>query len=403
MIYDPTLRALSALWKRRPTDEDRRVVGALAPEAWVHVAQFALQTFSAQLVHARGTETGLLASAPARVRKRLKGVHDWNLARNVFAGRQLRELCGGLRAGGIDSLVVKGAHVGRLYASRGARAMADLDLLVEREHLFRSQDILLGLGYGPPGRRPEPMADLHHLEPFTHPRGLPVELHGSLGSTAEPTRWQADVWERRVALGDEPFSVMTPEDALIYTARHLADHHYFFTTNAVAGLTDVELLREHADVDLALERARVWGVEPGLRLSLALAELLVGTGASPPRELEELTQVAMWMMWDAATLGFGRFQLLPARPTLNPPPPMRAAGRGGRRHYLKRALFPRWEDLALDHRIPIKPVAYPVHWARTLYRHAPTLRMLDPAYRQSEHDRWEAKKRFIVDFLCSAR
>lgn len=403
MIYHPTLRALSALWRRHPSDEDVAIVRQLTEPEWTRVAQFALQTFTGQLVHARSLETGLLEGAPEAVRVRLERVHAWNLARNVFAGRQIRVLGDALQDAGVQALVFKGAHLCRVYETRGARAMADLDVLVPRGDLFRSQEVLLHLGYGPPGRRPEPLADLHHLEPFTHERGLPVELHGSLGSTAEATPWQRMIWEARVPFGDEPYAVMNDEDALVYAARHLADHHFFFTTNAIAGLTDIDLLLEKADVDEAMRRAEAWGIAPGLRLSIALSDLLVGSGRPPPPELEDLLQVAMWMIWDAATLGLGRFKRLPGRPTLNPPPPIRAAGRGGRRHYLKNALFPDWQDLALEHRFGVKAVAYPVHWARSLYRHLPMLRMLDPAHRRMEHERWEAKKRFLVDYLRSER
>jgi hypothetical protein len=413
---EPAAWALFLALRPRPTEADRATLAGASREEWRRIGQLSLQTFSAPLAYARLRASGLLGSAPDEVQERLGRVYAWNLARNARVLAQVREATDALAEAGIAPLVLKGAHLARLYAQPGARTMGDVDLLVRRPALDAARAVLLGLGY----RCDAPSVEVaHHLAPFRRADGVPIELHGSLGEGADEPGWQAGVWERAGPLPGERGLAMEPVDALLFACRHLAVHHGFSTTNALAGLADVALLAEQGvDWDALAARAAQWELAPGAFLCLVLARDLLG--APVPEGLLARLEVpgwepalasALWTMLHVGGLGATRDLLLPARATLNPPPPASSvlgpAPVTAAIRWLRQAALPPVDDVALEYRrLRSRPwcyLAYPLHWSRLAYTHAGLVRLARRSVREAHRQRFLEQRRVIAAFLGSAR
>lgn len=369
-------------------------------ERWRGACEMALRTFSAPLLHAVLGRSGLLDRAPEEVAVRLARSRTWSAVRWERLAEQCRALGEGMEAAGVRAVVLKGAHTGWLYAERGARGTADVDLLVAPDRVEAASRVLRDLGYEATSF--EAHDDHRHLPPFVLADGLPIELHHTLARRGEPTAFADGVAERLVPLTQAPgLWVMERTDALLYTIKHLAAHHRFETTNGIAGLADIGVLLDGVDPATLLARAQAWGIARATTLSLALARDLLGVGvpvellpsAGEPglREAEAAaTATLLRGGWSATT----RPLQLPASATLVPglpvsglsgPHPVRGA-----LMFVEHATLPLLDDLRTEFprlgRTALAPLGYPLHWGRVAWRHAGLARLASPGVRRRLRD-----------------
>ncbi len=170
---------------------------------------------------------------------------DRNAAQNRLRLQRIqntyRELAASVNAAGAEFLALKGITQCALFGGRPEmRVQYDVDLFAPREHLYRARDALLGCGY-------EPVKALEAFPTDHFPvmirktgwewRGdyfdleipVSVDLHfqfwnESIERLAAPGIEQ--FWERRETrhISDFDLPVLSPPDALAYTALHLLRH-----------------------------------------------------------------------------------------------------------------------------------------------------------------------------------
>jgi hypothetical protein len=159
--------------------------------------------------------------------------------------------------------------------------MQDIDLLVPRESLEKSLDLLNALGY-----------DGHAVEYHICLRGGPrqsvlVELHSNLTNLnptfPSPLDW---FWKETELLGtesavnttgDRPVLVFTPTATLLYLAIHLARHK----SSRLLWLYDIHLLiQRHANYlawDELLYRAQQFNLMDALHFAIHRVQICLGT------------------------------------------------------------------------------------------------------------------------------
>lgn len=177
-----------------------------------------------------------------------------------------------LEAAGVAALPFKGMGLLRagVYRDPGARAMEDVDLLVEADRVEPALRALEGAGFRPwtpwePSRR-EWLASIA-LADEAAPPGVPaaVDLHWATPYTRLRLSgpWPRDpLWEG--AIGGVP----APEPHFVVIAEHLLKH--LRVVRHLRGVADLVRLSTHlADPPLLVDHARRRGSLPGLRIVLA--------------------------------------------------------------------------------------------------------------------------------------
>lgn len=109
----------------------------------------------------------------------LKHVYRGTWYRNQLLFRQAAALLEGLRAAGLQAMVIKGAALAiAYYRDPGVRPMEDVDVLVRTERAADAIDALRSLGWRHPElARPERLIPVRHAEPFLNDDGGHVDLH----------------------------------------------------------------------------------------------------------------------------------------------------------------------------------------------------------------------------------
>lgn len=223
---------------------------------------------------------GLLADrVPGKVRERLRSMYVETATRNATLFRQTSQLVKELAARDIPVMLLKGVHLARfVYTEPGLRSMADVDIMVHREHLAESERMFLDRGFGP-----LPRADLmercnwsNHLAKLVKAGAPVVELHWSIERPTSPFRIDLDgLWQRSRAatLDGAPVRLLSPEDLVLHLALHLSYHHRF-GRSALKGVVDIAtvIAAHERDIDWATlaERATAWGASGYLYTTLRL-------------------------------------------------------------------------------------------------------------------------------------
>ena len=161
---------------------------------------------------------------PERVRNRLERAFHMELARNVVRLHHVEEIDRlALRSGRGISLLKGAAFATALYESPGARAMADVDVLVRHDEFALWTSEVEGLGF-----RAHESSD--HAVCFRHPRtGVFLELHRDLTSEGRFIGLDASLLFDRAskAPGFLALATLSPEDHLVHLCLHASFQHGF--------------------------------------------------------------------------------------------------------------------------------------------------------------------------------
>jgi hypothetical protein len=256
---------------------DRETPLEVAAEAWPAVIERAGATDSLGLIALAAGAAG----APVAVQRELD-LHLTREARHqALCLVEAERLCAALAAGGIESVVLKGAALARtVYPRPGVRTFRDLDLLVRPAQREDAHRLLLTLGYR--DAVPPALVEVyrrHHFHFILEGLGRPrVELHWSLVRPDEPYRLSADdlLHEAQEIAGINRFPCPHPDGHVLHVASSLLRSGF----TELKRLIDLDrLIRSGASIrwervaGLATER----GLSPALRLSLDLCAELLGT------------------------------------------------------------------------------------------------------------------------------
>ncbi len=253
---------------------------ALTGRQWSWIADEATRHHLRGVTYRRMADSPSAERVPPEVRERLRSFYLETAGRNAVLFRQTSQIIKDLAARGIPVLLLKGIHLARfVYAEPGLRSMADVDIMVRREHLAEAEGVFIERGFGP-----SPRPDLaewctwsHHLAKLVKEGAPVVELHWSIQRPASPFRVDLEgLWQRSRAttLDGAPVRLLSPEDLVLHLAIHLAHQHHFRRA-ALKGLMDLTTVigAEGSGIDwqALAERSIAWGASGHLYTSLRLA------------------------------------------------------------------------------------------------------------------------------------
>ena len=225
----------------------------LCPEDWTEFAHLAAMHRLEPMLHERLRRGDLAEQVPPALRERLQAAHRKHTLRNLKITRELVTVTRLLRAGGIESMALKGAFLAQFaYPEPGLRPMRDLDLLLKPNEAVAAFNLLRGQGYESSfGGVPEAyFADRVHLPPLRGPGGIAIELHHRLRPMGAGTdAFEASLWSRGIEkpLGGEAIRFPCLEDMLLHLCIHATlDHKLDLGPLA---LVDVALAIESGPVD----------------------------------------------------------------------------------------------------------------------------------------------------------
>jgi hypothetical protein len=361
-------------------------VAGLSEADWDEVIELAQKHGVAPLLHRNLKARYADLQVPEAIQSRLRDTYRATGIRNTRIFAQLNGILKGFRAAGIDVVVLKGAHLAELvYEEVALRPMADVDLLVRPGDLRAATQLLRSMGYEQSGhdatreRAPqEPIPENMEVDAFRKPGGLLLDLHYAI---IIPKRMEkveiAELWGRAqaVRIGGAEAYVLSPEDLLLHLCIHAAANHGFEVT--LLHLCDIPAVvdgyLDRIDWSVFWSRARAWGAERSVLVTLAVAERLLGwhrpeeiaRGASLPPAPFDVVAVAERLLFEKGA-AFGMSANLPRL--------WGDASVGEKAMLMLRRAFPSREEMGFTYGLPARswkvPMLYPVRLGQLLARYA---------------------------------
>ena len=227
-----------------------------------------------------------VSEVPDTVLARLRTHYVATASRNALLFRQTSQVIKALASRDIRVMLLKGMHLARFtYTEPGLRSMADVDIMVRREHLAEAEQVFLDQGFGP---RPRPNLEefcswSNHLAKLTK-EGAPVfEVHWGIERPTSPFRIDLDgLWERSqsASLDGAPVELLGVEDLLLHLVLHCSYHHRF-DRSALKGMADIHavVMKHEGEINwhTVADRAAAWGASGFTYTTLRLNLEILGT------------------------------------------------------------------------------------------------------------------------------
>jgi len=229
---------------------------------------------------------------PEATRKELEAAERLNAVRNRLLARGLGTILGRFAQAGIPVIPLKGVALAEsLYGDMSLRVCSDVDILVPRPTVGHAVELLQADGFRGADRYHAGATDIDLLLRSNMEYCLDsppasfhyvLELHWDIA-----WRWRADsemvehLWADArpgTVLGADAW-VLSPEWELLYLAFHAARHRW----SALKWLVDIHEICVRGGLDWAgvEDRARRFGLERALHLTLAACRTLLGTPLPP--------------------------------------------------------------------------------------------------------------------------
>jgi Uncharacterised nucleotidyltransferase len=221
---------------------------------------------------------------PSPVLASLRQRYEGNIYTSLFLTRELIRIVDWLEGLGIDAVPYKGVVMSEVYyGDMALRQSGDMDLFVRKSDVGRIKSALRDLEYTTrlviPDEVLEDYIAAGYEWTFDSPAGPNLlELQWALQPRFYAVDFDMDgLFERAVKVTVAGHSVKTPspEDLLLVLAVHAAKHVW----GRVIWLRDIAqiLKRENLNWDRVQARTREFGIERILRVTLLLANRLLGT------------------------------------------------------------------------------------------------------------------------------
>lgn len=220
---------------------------------------------------------------------RLKGIYHSSWYRNQFLLGDAADALRRLDAAGLDTMVLKGVALARLYyRDAGARPMDDVDVLVHRPHAERALAVLAAGGWRPklPGALRHGLGTVHAVAlESSNGRGLDLHWYSLAAPSSDEPFWASSV---ELEVGGVRTRALSPADQLLHTAVHGARWNavhplrWMADAAAIGGTAGAEISWERLVQEAGRRRVT-------LALAAALEQLVDAIGFSvPPWLLEHL-------------------------------------------------------------------------------------------------------------------
>ncbi|GAB4581721.1 MAG: hypothetical protein Fur0022_44710 [Anaerolineales bacterium] len=202
---------------------------------------------------------------------------------NLLVHRQLQIVLRELIEVGIQVIVLKGAYLAyKVYRDPALRLMGDVDILVRREQLAKTVEVLDRLGYqtAKPFWIEDECAVRHHLPAFTQPGQPIIEVHWSLIAPTNKVKIDLDgLWKRAMPLqiAGIPVFGLSPVDLVAHLSLHACRDRFVFGLRALSDIQETLTFFENSfDWSSLRQRAEEWQIERCIFLTLFLAARHLG-------------------------------------------------------------------------------------------------------------------------------
>jgi len=226
------------------------------------------------------------SAVPAEVWSYLELLHAANCRRNRAIRRQTLQIVRALNAAGIEPMLLKGVlmTLAERRFDKGARMMADIDVVVPADACQTAVAVLVGLGYEPHRTFPQGHHAVAEYVRAGHPAA--VDLHVEL-IDQKYVLPAAELWadaERRRAAGGGSYRVPSPTHRVFHNILHAQVHYrggYYRGELDLRQLFELAFLarvyERRIDWQGIAERMKAHRIEPMLHSYVANAHCLLGT------------------------------------------------------------------------------------------------------------------------------
>ncbi len=356
-------------------------VAALDEDQWRQLVALARMHRVRRRLQDRLSRSGFKTLAPASVWSDLR--EECRLLA-LGAIQQQAELAGMVRAltdVGIPVVVLKGAYLREaVYRDPAFREMTDIDIMVPREHLQQTSDIVVARGYESGGLRDVAIwvNVANHLPRCVKPGVAAVEVHWNLTNPGQPYSIEPEgLFQRAVPLevSGATALALSPEDALLHLCLHASyqDQFEFGLRPACDVAAVIERFGKGINWEAVRRRAGDWQWTRGVYAVLRVARELIG--ADVPSGVLQAMRPDDWSEEILATI---RAQIFTARSELVELAPSiarlgGAALVGGRLRYVYGRIFVSPLEAALYFSLPVNSSPGVLAWRR-LRRLLPLIR-----------------------------
>ena len=259
------------------------------PVDWEMVLRLADNHGASSLLYQNLLPLGNMVPSPALASLRQR--YEGNIHKSLFLTRELIRIVDWLERLGIDAVPYKGVVMSEVYyGDMALRQSGDMDLFVRKRDVGRIKSALRDLEYTTrlviPDEVLEDYIAAGYEWTFDSPAGPNLlELQWALQPRFYAVDFDMDgLFERAVKVTIAGRSVKTPspEDLLLVLAVHAAKHVW----GRLIWLRDIaQILKvENLNWDRVRARTREFGIERILRVTLLLANRLLGTAIPPAAE-----------------------------------------------------------------------------------------------------------------------
>jgi hypothetical protein len=218
----------------------------------------------------------------------LRHIYFRSAHRNVLIYHELGKVLKALKAADVPVILLKGACLAEVvYDNIALREMGDVDILVKEEDILKTLMVITALGYSTGhGFQFKDWAITYqrHLPPLVGPKKLKIDVHWAVVDFGLQNFLEKEeignIWERArpAVISGTPVFILSPEDLLMHLCVHLSKGHLYNTR--LRDFLDLKQVTVNyktiIDWGLLQERSCQWAVDRAIRLSLFLADRLVG-------------------------------------------------------------------------------------------------------------------------------
>ena len=294
MVSDQAETRLLLLLARGSASADTlaEIRGILGQEiGWSRILQQAQANDVVPLVTRNLQQLGF-PGVPTQIRAELETSYRRNALRNVLLRGELIRVLKALGQARVRAMPLKGVALAEsLYGDMSLRTCSDLDVLVPRGAVVQVFEVLRAEGYDQADRCRVEHSDVEFLVRSSMEYGFVprppgfralLEIHWDIA-----WRWRGDaammddLWAE--ARGESFWGVdawaLSPEWELLYLAVHAARHRW----QGLKWLVDIHevCVRAKFDWDAVTDKARRFGLERALEISLSACQALFGTPLPP--------------------------------------------------------------------------------------------------------------------------
>ncbi|MBC8236182.1 nucleotidyltransferase family protein [bacterium] len=198
----------------------------LSTPNWDGVIQQSIRHSITPLLYQRLETLGPSTNIPASVEQKLREIYIHSAARNMRLYHELSKVLRILQNDDIPVIVLKGAALAEtVYQNIALRPMGDVDLLVKKEDLYRTETALLNLGYVFYKEN-----NYHFKQHYEGEKRIAIEIHWNIDRPSSLFQIDIDgMWERaRLAkIANVEVLVLSPEDLILHLCLHVSFHHEF--------------------------------------------------------------------------------------------------------------------------------------------------------------------------------